>query len=280
MRRFLKTLVTAKSEKPIEVLLTPLDLRFRSALLSLYRGEPQIGSDGTRHSIDSRTRISPSQGIYLYELCLSVKPKSTLEIGMAYGYSTIYFLASIAQNQTGHHVAIDPYQNSYWHGIGLAHANALAPATRNGSAFQLFEDRSDRIATDFARSKADFDIVFIDGAHRFDDVLVDFYLYSQLCTVGGYIILDDMWMSSVRTVASFVRTNRNDFMEVRTAEPNICVFQKVAEDSRDWDDFHRFSCHRTRAYREGNRGWPRYGYSRHRNAQQGGRPGTNHGTEI
>lgn len=225
----------------MESLLSPLDPSFRSALHSMYRGEPQIGTDGRRHSIDNRTKVTPSRGIYLYELCLSVKPKSTLEIGMAYGYSTIYFLASIAKNQIGHHTAIDPYQNSRWHGIGLAHANALAPVTEKGSAFRLFEDRSDRIATDLARSKAAFDVIFIDGNHRFDDVLVDFYLYAQLCTVGGYIVLDDMWMSSVRTVVSFVRTNRNDFKEVRTAESNICVFQKVGEDSRNWDDFHRFS---------------------------------------
>jgi predicted O-methyltransferase YrrM len=240
MRRFLKALI-AKNEKSIDELLTPLDLSFRSALLSMYRGEPQVGTDGRRHSIDNRTKIFPSQGIYLYGLCLSVKPKSTLEIGMAYGYSTIYFLASIAKNQTGHHVAIDPYQNAHYHGIGLAHANALAPVSGKRSAFQFFEDRSDRIATDLARSKSVFDLIFIDGNHRFDDVLVDFYLYAQLCTVGGYIVLDDMWMSSVRTVVSFVRANRNDFMEVCTPESNICVFQKVGEDSRNWDDFHRFS---------------------------------------
>jgi len=230
--------------KPIEELLNPLDTSSRSPLLSMYRGEPQIGTDGRRHSIDKFTKISPSLGIWLYELCLSVKPKSTLEIGMAYGYSTIYFLASIAKNQTGHHTAIDPFQNSYWNGIGLAHANALAPATGKDSAFQLFEDRSDRVATDLARSKSVFDLIFIDGNHRFDDVLVDFYLYAQLCTVGGYIVFDDMLLGSVRTVVSFVRANRSDFFEVRTAEPNICVFQKVGDDSRNWDDFHKFSVSR------------------------------------
>jgi hypothetical protein len=33
---------------------------------------------------------------------------------MAYGYSTLYFLAAIARNQTGHHTAIDPFQHSVW----------------------------------------------------------------------------------------------------------------------------------------------------------------------
>jgi predicted O-methyltransferase YrrM len=245
MRKFFKPFFNVKSKKrdskPIEELLNSLDNNFRSALLSMYRGESQLGTDGQRHSIDIDTKISPSQGIYLYELCLSVKPKSSLEIGMAYGYSTIYFLAAIAKNQTGHHTSIDPFQNTAWNGIGLTHANALAPTTGKDPAFQFIEDRSDRVATDLARSNSVFDLVFIDGNHRFDDVLVDLYLYAQLCTVGGYIIFDDMWMDSIRTVVSFVKANRTDFVEVSTTEQNICVFQKISEDSRKWDNFHKFS---------------------------------------
>jgi predicted O-methyltransferase YrrM len=241
MHTFLTTRFNPKKEESIEVLLAPLEPSVRNALLSMYREELQIGSDGNRHSVDNHTKISPSQGMYLYELCLAMKPKATLEIGMAYGYSTIYFLAAIAKNQSGNHVAIDPFQNSYWHGIGLAHANALTPLLAEGSTFQLLEDRSDRIAVDLARSKSAFDIIFIDGNHRFDDVLVDFYLYAQLCTIGGYIIFDDMWMSSIQTVVSYVRTNRIDFAEVSTTEANVCVFQKVGEDSRSWDNFYRFS---------------------------------------
>jgi cephalosporin hydroxylase len=160
---------------------------------------------------------------------------------MAYGFSTIFFLAAVAKNQSGYHVAIDLCQDLYGNGIGLAHANALAPRLDTGSTFQLYEDRSDRIAIDLVRSKSSFDIIFIDGAHRFDDVLVDFYLYAQLCTVGSYIIFDDMWMSSVQTVVSFVRKNRSDFQEVPTAITNISVFQKVGEDTRNWDHFHQFS---------------------------------------
>jgi predicted O-methyltransferase YrrM len=240
MHQIFQTPSNDRSTNPTEDLLKPLDLNFRSALLSMYRGEPQLGTDGKRHSVDGVTRISPTQGMYLYELCLLVKPRSILEIGMAYGYSTIYFLASIAKNQFGRHVAIDPYQNSYWKGIGLAHAQTLASVTAKNSTFQLFEDRSDRVVTDLARSRSFFDLIFIDGNHRFDDVLVDFYLYAQLCNVGGYMIFDDMWMNSVRTVVSFVRTNRIDFVEVPTAESNICVFKKVGQDSRNWDDFHNF----------------------------------------
>src|SRR5438046_254678 len=77
---------TDAAPEGIEELLAALDQRFRSPLLSMYRGEPQFGTDGQPHPIDKITRISPSQGMWLYDLCLSVKPKATLEIGLAYGY--------------------------------------------------------------------------------------------------------------------------------------------------------------------------------------------------
>lgn len=218
-----------------------LDPWYRALLLSMYHGEKQIGTDGKRHPVDKWTRISPTQGMWLYDLCLSVKPKATLEIGMAYGYSTIYFLTAIAKNQFGHHTAIDPFQCSQWFGIGLAHAKAAVSRIGLDSAFHFIEDRSDRAAIDLTRSSSKFEVIFIDGNHRFDDVLVDFYLYAPLCTLGGHIIFDDSWMSSIQTVAAFIRSNRTDFVEIPTDVHNIFVFRKVGEDSRYWKHFRRFA---------------------------------------
>jgi Predicted O-methyltransferase len=231
--------------KAIDEHLATLDPRFRSPLLSMFLGESQLGTDGQPHPIDKNTKISPSQGMWLYDLCVSVRPKSTLEIGMAYGYSTIFFLAAIEKNQAGHHTSVDPFQRSHYHGIGLTHAQALATTKGSNSAFSFIEDRSDRVAIDLARSHTTFDIIFIDGNHRFDDVLVDFYLYAPLCTIGGHIIFDDMWMSSIQTVAAFVLSNRADFVEVRTSEPNISVFQRVGDDARKWSHFRNFTVSRS-----------------------------------
>jgi len=231
--------------KASEELLAALDSRFRAPLLSMYRGESQLGTDDRPYPIDKITKISSSQGMWLYDFCVAIKPKATLDIGMAYGFSTIYFLAAAAKNQIGHHTAVDPFQRSYWHGIGLAHAQALAPTKGSDSAFLLIEDRSDRVATDLARSNSTFEVIFIDGNHRFDDVLVDFYLYAPLCAIGGHIIFDDMWMSSIQTVVAFVRANRTDFVEVLTGLSNICVFRKVGDDARDWSDFRKFAVSRS-----------------------------------
>ncbi len=229
------------SEAGYEELLAALNPRFRSHLLSMYRVEPQLGTDGQPHPIDEDTKISAAQGMWLYKLCMSDRTKSTLEIGMAYGYSTIFFLAAIAKKQVGHHISIDPLQSSLWHGIGLTHAQELAPTKDSNSSFRLIEERSDRVAVDLARSNSTFDLIFIDGNHRFDDVLVDFYLYAPLTAINGHIVFDDMWMSSIQTVVAFIRANRSDFIEVYTNIPNICVFRKVSEDGRKWSHFKTFN---------------------------------------
>jgi hypothetical protein len=111
----------------------------------------------------------------------------------------------------------------------------------SGPGFCLIESSSDQAAIDLIRDNFSFDVIFIDGQHRFDDVLVDFYLYAQLCAMGGHIILDDMWMPSIQTVADFVRTNRLDFTEIPASEGNISVFQKIGDDTRDWRHFREFA---------------------------------------
>jgi predicted O-methyltransferase YrrM len=220
-----------------------LEQPYHDTLLSMYRGEPQLGDGGIYHTIDTHTKISTKQGMYLYNFCLEVKPKAILEIGMAYGFSTIYFLAAIAKNNIGCHVAIDNAQQSYWHNIGLTHAIKLAPVTTSTEpTFTLIEDKSDRAAIDLVRENRLFDLIFVDGGHRFDDVLVDFYLYAPLCSIGGHIIFDDLWMPSIQAVVAYVRANRKDFLEISAPdEPNVRVFKKISEDRRRWDHFNNFN---------------------------------------
>jgi predicted O-methyltransferase YrrM len=221
----------------LEEVFAEIDPPFRAALLSIYRGEPQLGLDGQRHEINTIYGIGASQGMWLYDLCCARRPNTTLEIGVSYGVSTLFFLAAIAKNKAGNHTGVDPHVRSHWHGIALAHVRALGME----SSFRYMEELSCRAAIDFARENRTFDVIHIDGSHRFDDVMTDFYLFAPLCPVGGYIILDDMWMNSVQTAASFVRANRSDFVEVPTPISNMCVFERIREDVRDWDHFRTFA---------------------------------------
>jgi predicted O-methyltransferase YrrM len=221
----------------VEEVLAPLDPPFRERLLSMYRGEPQLGLDGKLHAIDPRIKISPSQGMWIYELCLSVRPKATLEIGMCYGFSSLFFLAALAKNKSGHHTAVDPDVRKHWHGIGTTHVSALGME----SVFRYIEEPSVRAGVDLTRESSNFDVILVDGSHRFDDAMSDFYLYAPLCGMGGRVIFDDMWMPSIQTAVAFVRANRKDFVESPQPHENICVFTRVGQDVREWDHFQPFS---------------------------------------
>ena len=75
--------------------------------------------------------------------------------------------------------------------------------------------------------------------HRFDDVLVDFYLSDQVLAEGGLIAFDDMWMPSVRTVQSFILSNRK-YEIVPQPVANMIVMRKLADDDREWAHFQPF----------------------------------------
>lgn len=223
------------SNSPDEII-SPLSEPFRSMLRSMYDREPQIGSDGQRHTMLENTRIIPEQGMWLYSLCRQVKPKAILEIGLAYGFSTIYFLAAIRENGLGNHTAVDPFQDD-WQGIGKLQAQKLDM----GDCFRLVEEMSAPALVHFADRGEMFDVIFIDGNHVFDAIVVDFALSAELCPMGGHIILDDMWMPSTRTAAAFIRTNREDFEEVSTPVSNVAAFRRISKDARDWNHFVEFS---------------------------------------
>ena len=61
-------------------------------LATMYEKHPQHGSDGLLHELDNITKISIEQGHLLAQLHASVKPRLSIEIGLAYGFSTLFIL--------------------------------------------------------------------------------------------------------------------------------------------------------------------------------------------
>lgn len=214
--------------------LASLDDPFRAVLLSMYDNRPQLGEDGLEHPLDSIARISPAQGMWIYDLCRQLRPLATLETGLAYGFSTIFFLAARQKNGLGDHTAIDPFQRQTpgWAGIGLRHGRRLG-----GEHFQFVEEMSATALARLAHEGRQFQVIFIDGSHLFDDVMLDFTLSSLLSPVAGHIIFDDMWMPAIQLAVNFVRTNRQDFAAVPTPIPNIAVFRRLGRDTRHWAHF-------------------------------------------
>jgi predicted O-methyltransferase YrrM len=205
-------------------------------LQSMYTEDKLQGTESaTPLVIDRAVRVSVEQGALLHRLLRRLGAKRCLEIGFAYGFSTVWILDALRLQDGSEHIAVDPFEKTGWHGIGLAQVERLS----FGKRFKWVSDYSIHVLSDLIRNKERFDFIYIDGNHRFDDVLVDFYLSDQVLRAGGLIVLDDMWMNSVKRVASFVFHNRA-YELGGTKVPNVSVFQKLRDDDREWTHYVNF----------------------------------------
>jgi predicted O-methyltransferase YrrM len=218
-------------DDPIEKRLAPIPQPFRDMLASMHNHEPQVGTDGAIHASDNVSGVTVDDGLYLYNLCLKVRPQRTLEIGFAEGFSTLYFLAAAKMNGGGSHVAIDPFEN-FWHGIG----SQKVRQSDMSSHFRFIEAKSVSALPLLASENSQYDLIFIDGDHRYDSELADFVLADVLCPKGGYLLFHDIWMDSTKKLVSFIQRNRADY-ETEPTGVNIAAFRKVGEDQRQWHYF-------------------------------------------
>ena len=201
-------------------------------LSEMYSAQQLEGAAGLVE-VDRITRIDRIKGEELNRILRENAVEKSLEIGLAYGFSTVWIMDALPPG--GSHTAIDPFQESMWSGVGATQAKRLSDRQ-----FRLIEDYSIHALSDLIRNGESFDFVFIDGNHRFDDVLVDFYLADQVLKPGGIMALDDIWMPSIRTVARFVLTNRA-YRPVRQRSARMAVLQKQKDDDRDWRHFLPFN---------------------------------------
>lgn len=186
-------------------------------------------------------RVPVIEGSELNRLARAIDARRIVEVGLAYGFSTIWLLDAIVDHPDGRHIALDPFETQTWHGIGLRQAERFCSRPET---FRWIPEASIDVLTQMARANERIDFAFIDGNHRYDNVLIDFYLLDQMLRVGGIIAFDDKWMPSIRTVASFIEANRS-YKPVRHKARNMFVFEKLADDSREWDHFVPFEVHRS-----------------------------------
>jgi len=176
--------------------------------------------------------ISGKDGASLYHFIKENKLKKTLEIGFANGRSAAYIISSTQSK----HIVIDPFQKKEYDNVGLKNIEDLGLS----QYLQFENDFSHNVLPRLHSGGEKIDFAFIDGDHRFDYTLLDFFYLDLLLEEGGYVIFDDIWMGSVQWVASFIETNRKDYKKIHLSIPNMVGFQKLREDYRLWAHFREF----------------------------------------
>jgi predicted O-methyltransferase YrrM len=221
-------------------------------------------TDGTT-SYPLQDEMDPAEGELIRRAFRAVKPTTSIEVGMAYGVSTLYACGAIrAEGIEGRHIVLDPYQIRYWRSIGLRNLHEagygdLVDLRTEGSEIGL-----PKLLAEGVRCQA----AIIDGYHTFDHALVDFFYINKMLDVGGVIVLDDTdWpavakcaehiltypayelfepgMPKAGTVFGSLRRALADRFKVQTLRrpydyPSAMAFRKVAEDTRNFDWFEPF----------------------------------------
>jgi predicted O-methyltransferase YrrM len=133
--------------------------------------------------------IDPEEGRFLGRIIDAVKPSVSLEIGMAYGVSTLYICEALSQlpKSSARHIVMDPFQSTQWRGIGLLNVGAAGFA----HMVEFHEDRSEFVLPRLLAGGTQIDFAFIDGWHTFDQVLLEFFYVNRMLSVGGVIAFDD-----------------------------------------------------------------------------------------
>lgn len=157
-----------------------------------------------------RSVIPYDEGLALYHWIRQQQVHTSLEIGMAYGLSTLFMCQAHADNNLqGQHIAMDPAQSKVFGNIGLLNIQRAGLE----QWLEFYEAPSYAILPKLQEKGTQFDFIFIDGMHTFDYTLVDFFYSDLLLRTGGGLVLDDIWMPSIRKVLTYVVRNRQYCLE-------------------------------------------------------------------
>jgi hypothetical protein len=140
----------------------------------------------------------------LHSLVRRERPELALEIGCAMGTSTVAILSALAENGTGKLISVDPFQSTAWENRGRG---AVARAGFEGM-HELVEDFDYHALPDLLREGQRAGLVYIDGVHTFDYVLLDTFYGDKLLEVGGVIGFNDCGWRSVGAAIRFIRHHR------------------------------------------------------------------------
>jgi predicted O-methyltransferase YrrM len=177
--------------------------RIREWIERAYRSKSVAGEDGAAYSI-MPAALPPERGRFLLEVCRAQRPVATLEVGMAWGLSTLHILQALAENGVApRHVLMDPFQYGAYHNAAL---RALRELGLEGGV-EFYPEPSSLVLPRLVSTGRRFDLAFIDGDHSFDAVFLDLVYADQLLKPGGVVVFDDISWDGVFLTCRYAQTN-------------------------------------------------------------------------
>ncbi len=140
---------------------------------------------------------SPGRGEELYEWVRRNRPVDCLELGFAYGVSTLYIAGALESIGQGKLTSVDrevvrDFEPSAAAMVERASLSARVELVHEASSYNWFLHRKLREQTRDGVAVPCYDFVFLDGAHTWEDDALAFLLVDKLLRPGGWILFDDL----------------------------------------------------------------------------------------
>ncbi|MBT8393530.1 MAG: class I SAM-dependent methyltransferase [Flavobacteriaceae bacterium] len=145
------------------------------------------------------TSISKKEGEFIQNIIESNNITNTIEVGCAYGLSSLFICLGLSKKYSKHHTIIDPFQSSQWNNIGFENLKKTGV-----NYFELIEDYSELALPKLLKDGKKFDLGFIDGWHTLDHTLIDFFYINKMLSVNGIIIFDDVTYPSINKLMGYI----------------------------------------------------------------------------
>lgn len=184
----------------------------------------------------------------MYDLAIENIPENGkfLEIGCFLGKSTHYLCTNLinAGREDVTVYGLDTFRGSTEHKF-------LDKITKDGSFYEttkqnlqyfigrnqchLIESRSDNQETIDRFEDKTFDVIMVDGAHEYDAVLEDIQNWWPKVKDGGIMLLDDMYMESVKQAAHIgLKDKVENFMIMQSREATGLAYKGKFKDMNPW----------------------------------------------
>lgn len=176
--------------------------------------------------IKLHSNTSKEQGIFLQEIFEKIKPEKSLEVGLAYGISSLFILEKHRAQGSSEkaHIIIEPYP---WGGVAEYNID------NEGLSYlaDIRYHKSDVVLPQLYFEKHRIQFAYVDTTKLFDIVMQDVYFIDKILDVGGVLILDDCggsW-SGIQKVARFIHTLPHYKFMAGHAKSNPSKKLKLAE---------------------------------------------------
>jgi len=184
-------------------------------------GTVVAGSNGTPREL-FQIAIGLGEGLALRDWVRKERARATLEVGLGYGIATLFICEGLLENgMDPRHVAIDPYQFTGPDAQRNLFAGIGSENLEEAGIRELVELHCEESQIILPRLLADgrrFDLVFIDGTHRFEGVFLDLIYAGRLVEERGVIFVDDAQLAPVRKAIDFCVANLGWIVEDQGAE--------------------------------------------------------------